>query len=242
MRFVKRLVPILIAALLLLSVGCGGISNSGSTPRASTSSALSPDNVNLIFVVSEDLAYQAFGDVNASTANLTNQGLQRALLLAPFLQKQVLGMKNVTSISALEPMTHLQTTNSYPDMVALETIQQFAQLNQIALFTATGGLTPYTTNSYALNASYGLGLAPTSEIAAPLLFCYACQGLDFNDPQGNESLATGIIGSGAPGFYVFSAPWETISGLLASINSQEDYKLALPASYQGPNYIYAISI
>ena len=75
---------------------------------------LSADNINLIFVVSEDLAYQASGDVNPSTANLTNQGLQRSLLMAPFLQQNVLGMNNVTSIYALEPMTHLQTTRQLP--------------------------------------------------------------------------------------------------------------------------------
>ena len=54
---------------------------------------LSANNINLIFVVSEDLALdQASGDVNPSTANLTNQGLQRSLLMAPFLQQAVLGM------------------------------------------------------------------------------------------------------------------------------------------------------
>ena len=69
---------------------------------------LSADNINLIFVVSEDLAYQdqASGDLNPSTANLTNKGLQRALLMASFLQQVVLGTNNVTSIYALEPMTH----------------------------------------------------------------------------------------------------------------------------------------
>ncbi|MGD0697833.1 MAG: putative Ig domain-containing protein, partial [Terriglobia bacterium] len=57
---------------------------------------LSADNINLIFVVSEDLAYQASGDVNPLTANLTSQGLQRSLLMAPFLQQNVLGGENVT--------------------------------------------------------------------------------------------------------------------------------------------------
>ena len=96
---------------------------------------LSAANINLIFVVSQDLAFQdqASGDVSPSTANLTNKGLQRSLLMAPFLQQAVLGMNNVTGIYALEPMTHLQTAGNYPDMVALETIQQFAMLNQITL-------------------------------------------------------------------------------------------------------------
>ncbi|MGD0223290.1 MAG: Ig domain-containing protein [Terriglobia bacterium] len=209
---------------------------------------LSADNINLIFVVSQDLAYQdqAFGDVNPSTANLTNKGLQRSLLMAPFLQQVVLGMNNVTGIYTLEPMTHLQTPSNYPDMAALETIQQFALLNQISLPAGTGGLTQFIGNSYPLNASYGFGFAGMGEIAAPLLFCYSCQGLDFNDqnnPNGdNESVIKGIIAEDAPGFYVFSAPWETASTLLANINLDEGYNLTVPASYQGPNYIYAISI
>ena len=213
---------------------------------------LSADNINLIFVVSEDLAYQdqALGDVSPSTANLTNKGLQRSLLLAPFLQ-EVLGMNNVTGIYALEPMTHLQTTptGNYPDMAALETIQQFALLNQISLPTASDGLTQVTANSYPLNASYALTFVPPTpppEIAPPLLFCEACQGLDFNDQNGdNETLVTGVLGiiaAHVPGFYVFSAPWETTSSLLANISTLEGYNLTLPASYQGPNYIYAISI
>jgi len=68
-----------------------------------------------------------------------------------FLQQQVLGGNNVTAIYALKPMTHLQTENNYPDMVALETIQQFAILNQVTV--------PYENNltsaySYPIFASY----------------------------------------------------------------------------------------
>jgi hypothetical protein len=162
-------------------------------------------------------------------------------------------MNNVTGIYALEPMTHLQTTptGNYPDMAALETIQQFALLNQTTLPTDSEGQTQVTANSYPLNASYALTFVPPSpppEIAPPLLFCEACQGLDFNDnnPIGaNETLVTGVLGiiaADAPGFYVFSAPWETTSSLLANINVDKGYNLTLPASYQGPNYIYAISI
>ena len=33
-----------------------------------------------------------------------------------------------------------------------------------------------------------------------------------------------------------------MSSLLANINQQEGYNLTLPASYAGPNFIYAISI
>jgi hypothetical protein len=204
---------------------------------------LSAGNINLIFVVSEDLAYQASGDVNPATANLTNRGLQRSLLMAKFLQQQVLGSKNVTGVYTLEPMTHLQTANNYPDMAALWTIQQFVLLNQITLSTATGSYSsPYTANSYPLNASYASGSVP-SDATIPSTFCSSCQGLDFNDAASdNEALVADIIKAGTAGFYVFSAPWETTSSLLANINNLQSYGLSLPASYQGPNYIYAISI
>ena len=73
--------------------------------------------------------------------------------MATFLKQKVLGTKNVTGIYALEPMTHLQTASQYPDMVAIETIQQFAMLNQITL-SRVGRRLPIPHNSYPLNASY----------------------------------------------------------------------------------------
>jgi hypothetical protein len=221
---------------LTLFAGCGG-SNAPPTPAS-----LNAANLNLIFVVSEDLAYQAPGDVNSTTANLTNQGLQRSLSMATFLQQQVLGTNNVTGIYALEPMTHLQTASNYPDMVALETIQQFAMLNQITLSSDPQGGTPYTGQSYPINASYASGPLP-SGVAVPPQFCPNCQGLDFRDQNGdNEALVTGIVKANVPGFYVFSAPWETTRALLANINKLQRYNLSLPASYISPNFIYAISI
>ena len=236
--------PLCLVLALMLLAGCGRSSGPNSTVPL-TPGPLSAGNVNLIFVVSEDLAYNASGDVNPSTSNLTNQGLQRSLQMATFLQQRVLGKKNVTGVYALEPMTHLQTTGDYPDMVALETIQQFALLNQITLSTTfPPEYFPYTGNSYPLNASYGSGPLP-SGVATPAIACVNCQGLDFNgnDPGGdNETLVTGIVTANVPGFYVFSAPWETTSALMANINNAEGYNLTLPASYTSPNYIYAIAI
>jgi len=221
---------------LMLLTGCGGSSNPAPTPRSPA--RLSSDNVNLIFVVSEDLAYHASGDINSKTANLTNQGLQRSLRMATFLQ--VLGAENVTSIYALEPMTHLQKPSHLPDMVGLETVQQFALLNQITLSSDLKGGTPHTGQSYPLNASYSSASIP-SGLPAPSPFCLTCQGLDFNDKEAdNEALITSLVK--ANGFYVFSAPWETTSALMANINKLEGYNLTLPASYAGPNIIYAISI
>src|SRR5664279_2172936 len=224
----------LVLTLTLLA-GCG----SSSSPP--TPAPLSAGNLNLIFVVSEDLAYQASGDVNPKTANLTNQGFQRSLLMATFLQQQVLGTQNVTGIYALEPMTHLQTANNYPDIVALETIQQFAMLNQTS--PSYPGSGPVTANSYPIFASYSLGAALPDDVAPPAYPCAACQGLDFRDQHGdNEALVTGIVKANVPGFYVFSAPWETTRALLANINKLQRYNLSLPASYISPNFIYAISI
>jgi hypothetical protein len=45
-----------------------------------------------------------------------------------------------------------------------------------------------------------------------------------------------------PGFHVFSAPWETTSALLASINKAKGYGLKLPTTYKGPNIVYMPTI
>jgi hypothetical protein len=222
----------LVLALSLFA-GCGGSTASNPAP-------LNSGNLNLIFVTSGDLAYHAAGDINPGTANLTDQGLQRSLLMATFLHEQVLGTQNVTGIYAIEPMTHLQTANDYPDMASLETIQQFAMLNQLSL--SDGATPPVTANSYPIFASYAADSVPAG-VAPPVFPCEACQGLDFSDQNGdNEALMTGIVAANVPGFYVFSAPWETISSLLANINSRESYNLTLPSSYKGPNNIYALSV
>ena len=223
------------ALALTLLAGCG--SSGQPTPAP-----LSAGNLNLIFVVSEDLAYHATGDVNPKTANLTSQGLQRSLQMATFLKESVLAGRNVAAIYAIEPMTHLQTTDNYPDMVALETVQQFALLNQVTLSSNAQGGAPYAGQSYPLNASYSSGSIP-SGFPVPAPFCPNCQGLDFNDVEGdNEALVTNIVKSHTTGFYVFSAPWETTSALLRNINQLQGYDLALPPSYRGPNSIYTISI
>jgi len=239
---VNRSVAVLLFALLTLCfAGCGGSAQPDPpTPPAPAPSPLRAGNVNLIFVVSEDLRYAAPGDIDHRTANLTDRGLQRTLSLASFLKSNVLGGKNVSAIYALEPMTHLQTAAHYPDMVPLETIQQFVVMNRITL--AYENLAPVTAYSYPVNASYSSAPLPDG-VAPPFVPCSECQGLDFRDMDGdNEGLVDGIIKAKAPGFYVFSAPWETIRALLANINQLEAYKLQTPATYAGPNTVYAISI
>ena len=227
-----------LTLLLTLFAGCGGDGSSSNAPAP-----LAADNVNLIFVVSPDLADHAPGDIQADTANLSSQGLQRSLLLASYLQQQVLGMKNVNAIYALAPMTHLQTANNYPDMSPLATIQPFALLNQITLPVDAAGTT-YTANSYPIYAAYAPGSVP-SGVAVPTKgqYCPDCAGLDFNNTGGNnDRLVSGIIARNKPGFYVFSAPWKTISSLMTYISSHHGYPLNLPATYAGPDQIYAIAI
>ncbi len=219
----------LVLALMLLA-GCSG---SDASPEAAA--PLFADNINLIFVVSPDLAHHAEGDIHPDTANLTPQGLQRSLLMATYLKTHVLGKKNVTGIYALAPMTHLQTANHYPDMAAIGYIQQFALLNQITINGTTA-------NSYPINAAYAPGDVPLG-VVEPNPYRPGARGLTFNDVNGNNAaLATRIIDANVPGFHVFSAPRETISALLADINKLHNYNLNLPATYSGPNTVYAISI
>ena len=228
-----------LALTLILLTGCGG-SGSSAPPNPVP---LSAEDINLVFVVSEDLAFQAQGDINPTTANLTDRGLGRSLKTASFLRRHILGMKNVTQVFALEPMSHLQTPDNHPDLVSAETLQQFALLNQVTLSSVKPPqFVPFVGNSYPLNTSYAEGSVPAG-VATPALYCQNCQGLDFNDGAGNnETLLTRIVTAGVPGFYVFSAPWETTSTLLTNLNRIEGYNLDLPTSYRGPNYIYAISI
>ena len=226
----SRLSATMILAATLLS-GCGG----------PTSRMLNASSVNLVFVVSEDVAYHAQGDVDSTTANLTPQGLQRALGMGSFLAQRVLDGNNVTAIYALEPMTHLQTADEYPDMAALQTVQQFAMLNQISL--PAGSPSAVAGNSFPLYASYSPESVPATGVAQPVGPCTICQGLDFKDTAGgNETLVDGIIQARAPGFYVFSAPWETVSALISNIIRKEGFKFSPPAAYAGPNYVYAITI
>ncbi len=244
---VRVLLYLTITGLLLLS-GCGGSSQPDPKPPAPATSPLSASNLNLIFVATEDVTYQTNGDVNPRTGNLTNRGLQRSLMMATFLQQNILGGSNANGIYALVPMTHPQTAHHYPDMAGLETMEQFAMLNRTTM--SIPGASPVTANSYPVNVSYSSAPLP-DDVHAPLIDCpgmgsssaYSCQGLDYRDLDGdNEALAGALLQANTPGLYVFAAPWETISSLMANINRLEGYNLMLPTSYVSPNYIYAIAI
>jgi hypothetical protein len=168
--------------------------------------------------------------------------------MAPFLQQKVLGNANVTSIYALEPMTHLQVANTYPDMAGLESIQQFAQMNRDVIQFNPGSSSLDSANTFHINASYALGqvvqaLVPPQEVAPPLNTCEGCQGIDFaNFNHDNDVLLSSIVKSNNSGFYVFSSPWETTQEMLAALNQDNRYNLSLPSQYQSPNYVYAVAI
>ncbi len=172
------------------------------------------------------------------------RGLNRSLQMASYLKQQVLGGQNVTRIYTLQPMSHLQTAHQYPDMAAIGYIQQFAMLNQISL-TALGGYNSplYTANSFPLGASYYSAATLPAGAVTPFASCVGCQGLDFNNAgNANDFLLAETLKINIPGFYLFVAPWDTISKLMTTVKALGKYSLTLPATYVGPNFIYAISV
>jgi PKD repeat protein len=72
--------PTVVAATANYTVTASNSAGSTTSTLTLTVNAapLSANNINLIFVVSQDLAFQdqASGDISPSTANLTNKGLQ----------------------------------------------------------------------------------------------------------------------------------------------------------------------
>jgi len=225
-------------AFFVTMLGCISSLAGATTPANST--ALDPRAINLIFVVSEDQAHHARGDINPVTANLTDRGLRRTLMMATYLRRRVFGGHDVDAVYVLEPMTHLQTAAQLPDLVAAESVEQFALLNQISLPIRGGEVV--TANSFPLNVTYAPWAQPRG-LATPHPPCPACQGLDFGDRNGdNEALVRGVIQAGAAGFYLFCAPWETLARLMTEIDREGHYHLVIPTRYPGPDTIYAIAI
>lgn len=229
---------------LFLVLGLTLLAGCGDDSKTTVAGALSPDNINLIFVVTPDLTNNAAGDINPDTANLSNQGLNRSLQMASYLKQQVLGGQNVTRIYTLQPMSHLQTAHQYPDMASIGYIQQFAMLNQVSIAAIGGYNSPlYTGNSYPLNTAYYSTATLPAGVAVPFVPCPSCQGLDFNNAgNGNDYLLAETLKINIPGFYLFVAPWDTISKLMTTVKALGKYSLTLPTTYAGPNYVYAISV
>ncbi len=83
----------------------------------------------------------------------------------------------------------------------------------------------------------------TAGRCAPVAALSGLSGSGLQDQQGdNEALLNTVIEANAPGYYVFSAPWETVSTLLANINRLKDYNLITPASLRGTEFVYALTI
>ena len=85
----------------------GYVSGHSFAPLAANPNPPLAGNLNLVFVVGEDMAFNTPGDIDPATANLTDSGLQRALMMNTFLSQYVMQSQNVANIYALEPMTHL---------------------------------------------------------------------------------------------------------------------------------------
>jgi len=100
--------------------------------------------------------------------------LERSLLTGTYLH-QLAGTSSVNGIYALTPMTHLQTAGNFPDMVAAETVEQFAALTQVTMSTAYPGYVQSVDDrrlpDQCLSASDS---------------CANCQGLDFADQGGDN--------------------------------------------------------
>jgi hypothetical protein len=70
-----------------------------------------------------------------------------------------------------------------------------------------------------------------------------CQGIDYADQgKDNDSLLSNLMKAGVPGYYVFSAPWDTTLNMMTVLNKANGYNLSLPSSYSGPNIVYAITV
>ena len=184
----------LIVVLLLLS-GCG---SSAPDPQP-TPAPLSAVNVNLVFVVSEDLAYQAPGDINFRTANLTSQGLQRSLLTATFLKQQVLGARSHRHLRRRtdDPLANRQQVSLHGVTVDGSAVRHAQPDHPVQHLSGHKSL---HRQQLSADASYSSESVP-SEAAPPFLPCTNCESLDFNHRSGdNETLVSGIVKANVAGF------------------------------------------
>ncbi len=234
MRFEKTI--FIMAASIILSLAVAGCGNGPS------SCSLSSANINLIFVVSQDVTHND-GDINPDTANLNTRGLQRAISLGAYLHSTLLNQASVNGIYVLEPATHLQTANNYPDLVPLETVEHFAMLNQYSITSAstTPAATTFTANSFPVNICYTAASVPPG-VVTPSFFPN-CQGIDFSDNGGdNEALVTSIIAQVPNGSYLFALPFETLQALLTNLKAQNSYDYTVPDTWEGANTLYVLTI
>jgi hypothetical protein len=231
---------LILAASICLSVAVAGCGDSDNTSPSRLSSA----NINLIFVVSQDLGHND-GDIDLDTANLNTRGLQRVISLATYLHSTLLNQASVNGIYVLEPATHLQTANNYPDLVPLEAVEQFAVLNQYSIDSPTpapAATFSFSSNSFPINVCYTRASVPQG-VSTPSTFFANCQGIDFADNGGdNETLVNGIIAQQQGGFYVFALPFETLQSLLNNVKTLNSYDYTVPVTWEGANTLYVLTI
>lgn len=117
-RYKFRVIAVNFFILFLSSMlfGCGNGSNSSVT--ANPSPVISESDINMFFIQSLE--------PNSATGSLSIKGLNHSLLLGQMLT-QIIGNGKVTNIYAEMPETQL--INGYPNMMALQSIENYAVLN-----------------------------------------------------------------------------------------------------------------
>ena len=225
--------PIALFLSLSLLSGCGGTSRTNAP--VSNPGQLIAANLNLIFVVSPDVAYQTSGDVDPRTANLT---IRAASVASNCDVPSKAGAGDKERQRNLRARAHDPFATRPVILGGARAIQQFALMNQTTLSSDLVGGTPYSGQNSPINASYAPGSVPggvlrqasTAPLAKVLISMTTAAATKFCCRGSSREMSHA---------FTFRAG-EATSSLLANINTLEGYNLLLPAAYRGSNYIYAI--
>ena len=97
-------------------------------------------------------------------------------------------------------------------------------------------------NSYPIQASYASGSLPDG-VAPPVLPCPACQGLDFNDRERRQRSSGRRYRHGkCSGILCLLGAMGDCQHLDGKYQPDRRLQSNSPTAYDGPNYVYAISI
>ncbi len=229
MTAVRVLFVVLAMALL---AGCGG--SSGHSAPAPNPPALSAGNVNLIFVVSEDLAYQAPGDINPKHGEPYQSGF--AAVAAHGHVPATAGARDQECHRHLragtdDPFANREAiTPTWPRLRPFSSSPCSTRSRCPVTLRAGPSFRPQLPDQCIL-----CGRVDTQRSCHAIAVLPELPGSRFQRPRRRQRNSGNPYAPGKlPGFYVFSAPWETISVLLANINKLEGYNLTLPASLCRP--------